>query len=327
MIRLLPLFILLLFPPSAFAIEFGNPVRCIPNTNCWIINYVDHDASSDWRDYQCHKKSYDKHNGTDIAVATLKDMHKGVAVLAAANGTVRTTRDDMEDLGLLTPPEKLKNKACGNAIILSHDNGWETRYCHLMRHSINVKPGDKVIKGQKIGLIGYSGRTEFPHLHFSVRHMGETIDPFTNTSEKTTCNAPSKGTLWDTSTAKAFTYASPQIYLQGFSTYRTTPEIFRKNGSSTKNITPKSPAIVINSDILGLHPGDNIKMEIKGPDENILLQQDFPINKYRIRVFRSVGKKRANNKLWPIGEYTATVSIYRKGQRVEHLSTITKIEK
>ena len=44
--------------------------------------------------------------------------------------------------------------------------------------SLQVKPGDLVRAGQPLGHVGLSGLTEYPHLHFTIRHQGKIADPF-----------------------------------------------------------------------------------------------------------------------------------------------------
>ncbi|MEZ5722897.1 MAG: M23 family metallopeptidase [Paracoccaceae bacterium] len=100
-------------------------------------------------------------------------------MLAAAPGEVRALRDGMPDLGLAgTPPDLLDGQECGNGVLIDHGNGWETQYCHLRAGSVAVAEGDRVERGDRIGLVGYSGHTEFPHVHLGVRHDGAVIDPF-----------------------------------------------------------------------------------------------------------------------------------------------------
>ncbi len=63
----------------------------------------------------------------------------------------------------------------GNCIIISHGNGIATLYGHLSK--ILVKPGQKVKRWQKIGLVGTSGRTTGPHLHYEVHRQGQAVNP------------------------------------------------------------------------------------------------------------------------------------------------------
>jgi murein DD-endopeptidase MepM/ murein hydrolase activator NlpD len=54
----------------------------------------------------------------------------------------------------------------GNLIILDHGNGWESRYAHLSQ--VNVSCGQNVGQGDVIGLMGSTGNSTGPHLHFEL---------------------------------------------------------------------------------------------------------------------------------------------------------------
>ena len=60
--------------------------------------------------------------------------------------------------------------------------------------SLAVRPGDDVGIGQRIGRVGLSGLTEFPHLHFTVRRSGRVVDPFALDAERGSCG--SGRSLW-----------------------------------------------------------------------------------------------------------------------------------
>jgi murein DD-endopeptidase MepM/ murein hydrolase activator NlpD len=63
----------------------------------------------------------------------------------------------------------------GHYIVICHNNGYETLYAHLSKRL--VKDGDRIQPGQKIGLVGKSGRSTGPHLHYEIRHKGKPVDP------------------------------------------------------------------------------------------------------------------------------------------------------
>lgn len=96
------------------------------------------------------------HRGLDIA------NKAAPAVLAADSGTV--TVAGWPDSG-----------GYGNRVMLSHGNGLETLYAHLS--SISVVPGQTVNRGDVIGVMGSTGRSTGPHLHFEIRRGGELLDP------------------------------------------------------------------------------------------------------------------------------------------------------
>lgn len=96
-------------------------------------------------------KSY--HTGLDIAGSS------GDPVVAADGGEVIVSG-------------WTDNTGYGNRIMIKHPNGYVTLYAHLLSNSNKVKTGDKVSKGQVIGLRGSTGRSTGPHLHFEIRKPG-----------------------------------------------------------------------------------------------------------------------------------------------------------
>lgn len=65
----------------------------------------------------------------------------------------------------------------GNAVQIDHGNGYITTYAHMS--SISVSTGEEVEKGQKLGVVGSTGRSTGPHLHFTVQLEGRYINPLT----------------------------------------------------------------------------------------------------------------------------------------------------
>ena len=94
------------------------------------------------------------HAGIDVAVPV------GTPVRAAGSGVVVETGDYFFN---------------GNSVYLDHGQGLVTLYCHLDR--IDVKPGERVAAGQRLGLSGNTGRTSGPHLHWTVIANGTAVDP------------------------------------------------------------------------------------------------------------------------------------------------------
>ncbi|MBS3945194.1 MAG: M23 family metallopeptidase [Melioribacter sp.] len=95
------------------------------------------------------------HNGIDIAAP------EGTPVLATSDGIVIIAGEDFY--------------YNGNFILLDHGLGLSSIYLHLSK--LNVKTGDKVTKGQKIGEVGSTGRSTSAHLHWGVQWYGNRIDP------------------------------------------------------------------------------------------------------------------------------------------------------
>lgn len=63
----------------------------------------------------------------------------------------------------------------GKCIVVNHGFGYKTRYAHLS--AFKVKEGDKVTRGDLIGLVGSTGKSTGPHLHYEVEHYGKKLNP------------------------------------------------------------------------------------------------------------------------------------------------------
>ncbi|OPA74097.1 hypothetical protein BVG16_25445 [Paenibacillus selenitireducens] len=94
------------------------------------------------------------HAGVDIAGSV------GDPVFAAADGKVITTGSD---------------GSRGKYIVIEHSKGYQTWYMHL--HRIDVREDERIVKGERIGRLGNTGRSTGPHLHFQIVKEDQPIDP------------------------------------------------------------------------------------------------------------------------------------------------------
>jgi hypothetical protein len=148
------------------------PVDGVLGLDYWILYHVDHDSDTGRvRDPACGTMTYDGHHGTDFVIPSFRHMDSGVRVLAAAAGVVQTVVDSLPDRNKRTD----RSLGFGNYIAIAHSEGVITYYAHLRKGSALVAVGDSVRRGQPIGLVGSSGTSEDPHLHFEVWGV---IDPF-----------------------------------------------------------------------------------------------------------------------------------------------------
>jgi hypothetical protein len=95
----------------------------------------------------------------------------GAEVLAAADGTVVQTVDDLPDQppGTLPDPGTVTVETVdGNHVVLDIGDGLYLCYAHLQPGSVAVKPGQRVRRGGALGKLGNSGNTSAPHLHVHV---------------------------------------------------------------------------------------------------------------------------------------------------------------
>jgi len=96
------------------------------------------------------------HSGVDLALPA------GTPVLAPADGVVTLAADRAFTLE-------------GRLVLVDHGGGLESAFLHLSR--IDVAVGDRVRRGQTIGLVGATGRATGPHLHWGLRWQGARLDP------------------------------------------------------------------------------------------------------------------------------------------------------
>ena len=95
-------------------------------------------------------------------------MHKGLDLGGRYKTPVRSTAPG-------TVVFAARRAYYGRTIDVQHENGLMTRYAHLYR--IKVKRGQKVGLGETIGLLGSSGRSTGPHVHYEIRHLGKALNP------------------------------------------------------------------------------------------------------------------------------------------------------
>ena len=96
------------------------------------------------------------HTGTDMACP------QGTPIIASQSGRVSAVST---------------NRIYGNYVIIDHGNGYQTLYAHM--YKALAKKGAWVSQGTRIGLVGSTGYSTGPHLHFTVYKNGSRIDPMT----------------------------------------------------------------------------------------------------------------------------------------------------
>jgi len=104
---------------------------------------------------KCKARKKHWHNGIDIGV-----KHPQTIVYCTADGVV-------EELDY--------NSSKGAYITIKHADDFQTKYFHL--DNIFIRRGEEVRQGQKIGVVGNTGKSTATHLHYEIHFKGDAIDP------------------------------------------------------------------------------------------------------------------------------------------------------
>jgi len=175
-----------------------------------VINYVDHDPGfpGQVQDYDCGTRTYDQdngynHQGTDITAypfAWRKMDNDEAIVVAAAPGIVIGKLDGQYDRSCVLGDQPW------NAVYVRHFDGSIAWYGHLKSGSLTSKMlGEWVLAGEFLGVMGSSGDSTGPHLHFELYDAsGALVDPFAGA-----CNNFNAASWW----AEQRPYDEPAIDL------------------------------------------------------------------------------------------------------------------
>ena len=98
----------------------------------------------------------------------VRRFHKGIDFTAPQGTAIQTT-------GAGEVVQAGKDGGYGNCVIIDHGYGYRTLYGHMSR--VDVKVGQKIKKGQQIGLIGSTGASTGPHCHYEVHLNGNVVNP------------------------------------------------------------------------------------------------------------------------------------------------------
>jgi murein DD-endopeptidase MepM/ murein hydrolase activator NlpD len=295
--------------------QLSLPVACDVGRTCFIQNYVDADPSSTSADYRCGTLTYDGHSGTDFRLPSMKSQREGIDVLAAADGRVLRVRDEIADISVKeTNRESTTGLECGNGVVISHSGGWETQYCHMARHSLQVRPGQFVKIGQPLGRIGLSGLTEYPHLHFTVRHEGKITDPFAYGAAAGRCGGGEM--LWEPSLRDKLTYRERTVLNAGFAAGAITMKAIEEGEADGNPPAADASALVAFVRAIGLKAGDVQLLLLRSPSgKEIARHRLAPLDKNKAQTMLFTGTRRPPSG-WDRGMYQATYIVEHDGRIV-----------
>ena len=279
---------------QAMALEFQFPVACRIMQDCWITNHVDLRGTSILKeDYMCGQKATDQYPSTDISLGSYAALAQNIAVIATADGNVRSAGN--------------VGGACGHRIIIDHDNGWASSYCHLKPETIQIREGTPVKRGQIIAAVGMSGAAEWPRLSFTLTRNGMIFDPFSGRTTLEGCEATSHS-LWVGGINPP--YEPAHITSIGFSTgFPSSAEIMR-GMDSVPSASTEIPRLSLWGMMMNTAYGDRVNLVIKSPDNRILKEETIEMESDD-HYFPLYFTATRNNMVWEPGLYRGTLTLTR----------------
>lgn len=306
---------------------FDLPVDCVMGTVCSIQNYVDYDDGEGWLDHTCGSLGYNGHRGIDFRVPTEIEMRAGVAVIAAADGRVLMAFDGQPDILMRdSGPGKTREERNGNWVAIGHGDGWVTTYAHLLKGTVAVKKGDTVKRGDKLGLIGLSGNSDFPHVHFAVTHRNKLLDPFTGLEPSASCGEFAQS-LWSESAQAQIPYRAGGLLSAGFLDRQPEHREVMAGIEPSETISATSSVFIFWVGAWGIRQGDHETMVILGPDGRKFVGAERVLERNRATLSRFVGK-RLRQDAWPKGTYRGIYRVEREadGKRYQVVDIVREIE-
>ncbi len=284
------------------------PLDC-GSEGCFVQNYVDRAEGPAARDYNCGALTYNGHKGTDIGLRHGRPLDSGTPVLAPAAGLVLRGRDGMAD-GVYnrSNPQAVRGRECGNGVVIAHGDGWETQICHMRQGSIIVRPGDAVAAGERIGDIGMSGETEFPHVHVQVLRNGTIVDPFAGLPASAPCGTA--GTpLWQPEALAALPYRPIELLRAGVSAIRPTRAGAAEGRFDEHAAASSAERLYFWAEIKGLQAKQRLRLTLFAPDgRRIATRATPPMDRHKARFFVFVASRR-KAATWPAGRYRGEIEV------------------
>ncbi|MFN6977737.1 MAG: M23 family peptidase, partial [Gemmobacter sp.] len=172
--------------------------------------------------------------------------------------------------------------------------------------------------GQPVGRVGLSGRTEFPHVHLTVRRDGVAVDPF-HPDPAATCDAAPAVTLW----------SDPPPYrpggLIGLGVAVAPPdfEAVKAGLPETPALPRDAPALIVWAHLFGVRAGDRLLLRLIGPD-GAVVDHGATLARTQARAMRFAGR-RMPAAGWPPGTYAAHADLTRDGAVIERMAASVTI--
>ena len=288
------------------------PVDCALGADCFVQQLPDMDPDEGRIDPFCGTASYDGHKGTDFRVRSMLDVERGVDVIAAAPGTVMRVRDGEPDRLVATGEEAaaISGRECGNGVMIEHAAGLRTLMCHLKQGSVAVSEGQRVARGDRLGAVGASGLSAFPHVQFEVIGPEGSIDPFSGRAVGGGCLKPDDreaavDPLWHPVDALALGQPGTQLIDAGLAAGPVGPDDLVRGGAPAAP-DGSGPAVVYGWGI-NLMDGDVMRLRLEGANGEIIAEE-APIKGDKAQWVAFAGRRTPGP-----GPYAGRVEIVRGG--------------
>lgn len=261
-------------------VMFDWPIKKAENAvynDVWAISgYVDHDESfpNQLTDYNCGTRTYDtasgyNHQGVDMFTWPFgwDMMDNNLAeIIAAADGQIIFKRDGEFDRSCNF------NSNIWNAVYVQHADGSIAWYGHMKNGSVTSKNvGDMVAAGEYLGVIGSSGNSTGPHLHFEIYEdssFNNLIDPYEGP-----CNTMNSTSRWISQKP----YNNPKVNAllthSDLPSFNTCPE---PETTHIENTFYDDETIYFAMYLKNQVIGSNINLKVIKPDNSMLYNWNFP---------------------------------------------------
>ncbi|HVT43861.1 MAG TPA: M23 family metallopeptidase [Thermoanaerobaculia bacterium] len=155
--------------PDAYRVY---PVAGRTDADVFIPYYVDLQPGPGVRDWNCGRLAFEGHSGHDPYIRSFAEQDIGVPVFAALDGVVVDVHDAEPDKNVVAD-----SAARANVVVIDHSPWHRSIYRHLKQGSATVAKGEWVAAGTEIGMVGSSGASVGPHIHFESRLEGQFFEP------------------------------------------------------------------------------------------------------------------------------------------------------
>tara|TARA_Y100000588_G_C13678561_1_gene679361 strand:- start:29 stop:622 length:594 start_codon:yes stop_codon:yes gene_type:complete len=182
----------------------------------------------------------------------------------------------------------------------------------MKRSSIAVEPKQTVKAGQKLGYVGLSGLTEFPHVHFQVQFGERVVDPFVGLETHTGCGVGNKS-LWRPEALAKLAYRPTILLRSGFSTRPMTRAALQYGLYGRNVLSRKRGSLHFGVFVAGLYPGDRFNLQIFDNDGKRIRNGSSTMNKHAAVQFRSLAHQQA--KPLAAGQYRARFTLFRTKEK------------